>query len=759
MDLNIFKKNEPSEIEHYWALVIGQNWVQSAIWRIVGDKAEVVAEGSSVAWSEDSEEALVIAADSTLSSAASGISEDVKEPNKVVFGLPPSWIKDGNIISERLNFLKKVSNELELSPSGFVILPEAIAHYLKSIEGSPLNAILVGPSESSIDVTLVQNGKILGSVEVAKSISIGEDVIEGLTRIGGISQYPSRILLYNHKQGNLEDAKQQLLDTDWKQAKITFIHTPKVDVLKDDIGISAVSLAGGAEVAEATGVIMPDVGEETASEGGEKILGDENLPDASDIEEVSPEELGFLEGVDVSEVNEIRGVNPVPNSSPRTAIAGDELFEPVVPISPKKGGLLAMFLGLFKMPKFEKFSTPKSSGMKFGNVAGISVIVFLALVILGGFAYWYLPTARVIVSFKPNVLEKTMTIKVDTAATSVDIQNHIIPAQAKMVDMSGDKTAQASGTKTIGEAAKGTVIILHSGPATTLKAGVVLNGPNKLKFTLDKDVAIASGSSTLLNNSPSKTQALVTASGLGPDYNLSSGSSFTIGNYSEGDFAAKNEQAFSGGTSRTVTAVSDEDRINLRKSLISELNLNGLEKIKEELGEDEILVDDSASFEISTESFNAKSGDEASTLKLSLSGRVKAIIVPKSAMNELVKAEIQQEVPAGYSLQENQLTIAYKAIPNKVTTKSEKSKKDITTNTTTSNFEATIKANLLPQVSPEEIASKIAGKNPDVAENYLYSLPGHSRSDVYFYPFKFPGIFAILPRISKNISVEVKSER
>ncbi len=770
MDLNIFKKREPSDVEHFWALVIGRNWVQSAIWRVVGDKAEVVSEGSSVTWEEDSEESLIVAADSSLSSAAANITDEVSEPNKVVFGLPPGWIKDGNITDERLGFLKKVSKELELSPAGFVVLPEAITHFLKSREGAPLNAILVGPSDSSIDVTLVQNGKILGSVEVAKSMSLGEDVAEGLAQIEKISQYPSRILLYNHKHGNLEDARRELLDTEWKDSKIAFMHTPKVDILPEDIGISAVSLAGGAEVGDATRVVLPhDSESDLPREPEDAELPDENLPDTSDVEEVSPEELGFLEGVDVAEVNQMRETPDTleqPPLSPRTAIAGDETFEPVPHVAPLKPGLLpGLFATIqsfmpssFKMPQGVRL--PRVSGIRgrFGNISGIAFIIIAALVILGGLAYWYIPKATVTIFVSPKLLEKTVNIKVDPSISSADIANHIVPGQMKEAVVSGDKTTSATGTKTIGEAARGTVTILHSGPATTLKEGVVLTGPNKLKFTLDSDTAIASGSSTLLNNSPSKTQAKVTASEFGPDYNLSSGSNFTVGNFSEADFAATNEQAFSGGTSRSVSAVSDEDRASLKKSLVAELNSRGLDQLKEQLGPDEILVDDSASFNTDTENYSAKSGDEAQTVKLSLSGKVKALVVPKSAMNDLVKGEIQNEVPQGFLLREDQIDISYKAVAIKAPAKTDKKDTKTTPAPTTSNFEATIKANLLPQVKPDEIANKISGKLPQEAKDYLATIPGFSRAEINI-NFRLPGFLGTLPRISKNITVEVSAER
>ncbi len=764
MDLNIFKKHEPSDSEHFWALVIGKNWVQSAIWRVVGDKTEVVTQGTSVSWDEDSEESLVVATDSSLSSAAANITDEVPEPSKVVFGLPPNWVVDGNITSTRIEFLKKVSKELELSPAGFVVIPEAIAHFLKSREGAPLNAILVGPSDSSIDVTLVQNGKIIGSAEVAKSISMGEDVVEGLAQIGEISQYPSRILLYSHKKENLIDARQQLLDTEWKDAKVSFMHTPKVDVLPEDIGISAVSLAGGAEVAQATGVIMPhDTDKFTPNE--DMDLPEENLPQESDVEEVSPEELGFLEGVDIAEVNEVRGVEkPVVSqdstpSSHRTAVAD---FDPVPKISPNRSalpttGALSSLSGITsKLPrgfKFPSFGRPNMAGGKTGNTIEIILITVLALGILGVASVWYFQKATVTLFVSPKLLEKTVIIKVDSAISSADLTNRVVPGQTKEAQISGDKTTQASGTKTIGEAAKGTVVIYHVGTASTLKSGTIILGPNSLKFTLDQDIVVASASSIV---SPSKTQTSVTSVGIGPDFNLSSNTEFSVANFSKSDYVARNDTAFSGGTSRSVSAVSDEDRSSLRKSLIAELKSKGLEQIKSQLGEDEILVDDSVSFEAKTETYSAKAGEEASTVKLTLVGSVKVLTVPKSAMNEIVKTEIQQQVPQGYTYREDQTQITYKTIPVKVSTTKKTETKMVPI--TPSNFEANIKANLLPQVKPDEISQKITGMLPEDAKKYLKTISGYSRAEIGI-NFRLPGALGTLPRISKNIKVVISSEQ
>src|SRR3989344_2777182 len=252
---DLFKKRDEEQREHLWSLVIGKAWVESGVWRVSGDKVEVVAEGGVFSWQEGDQEALIQAADSSLSAAAANLTDDISEPSKVVFGLPISWTLEGKIKSEQLESLKKLSSDLELNPVGFVSLQEAVVHFVKSREGVPPNAIFIGLVDDSIDVSLVEGGKIVGNCEVARSMALGADVAEGLARLPSKMQYPSRVIVYNHRAGNLEDARQALIDTDWEGVGISFLHAPRVEVLDEDVGVVAVSLAGGAEVAGAVGVI------------------------------------------------------------------------------------------------------------------------------------------------------------------------------------------------------------------------------------------------------------------------------------------------------------------------------------------------------------------------------------------------------------------------------------------------------------------------------------------------------------------------
>src|SRR5579871_3505628 len=79
---------------------------------------------------------------------------------KTVFGVKESWVEEAHIKKEYLAKLKKISDELELKPIGFLVFSEAIAHLLQEEEGAPVSAILVESGEKSTAISVLRAGKV-----------------------------------------------------------------------------------------------------------------------------------------------------------------------------------------------------------------------------------------------------------------------------------------------------------------------------------------------------------------------------------------------------------------------------------------------------------------------------------------------------------------------------------------------------------------------------------------------------------------------
>ncbi|MBI2268032.1 MAG: hypothetical protein HYU80_01130 [Candidatus Blackburnbacteria bacterium] len=751
MDLpKIFQKSKDEVVEYFWSIVICKSWVDSGIWCVTGENAKVVSRGGAFSWQQGNPESLVEATDSSLSAAASYLEEDQGEPLKVVFGLPPSWTEDGSIKESCLSILRKLSRELELTPAGFVVLPDAITHLLKAREGAPPSVIFVGLFEDTIDVTISQSGTVLGTAEVARSMSLGADIAEGLARLPSAYQYPTRILLYNHRSVDLEGARQELLNVDWANSGVTFLHTPKVEVLSEDVGVLAVSLAGASEVGQAKG-IMGGGGDtkDTETEKAEEVVG-EGVP------QIVSEELGFVKDADIAEQDVDADSTSSLQADSTSSLQADSTSSlqadstSTSAVSSVPNGSLQEVIESKEENKVDFGFLPNILGV-FGKVFHLGKLRFVVLgvgvillFVLGVFVYWYLPKARVIVFVAPKKLEKTLEFKVKVGLSSVDVEQKEVPGKVLGVQVSAEKQKSVTGTKRVGEKAKGEVTVYRVGQSVTLPSGTVLSSPNGLKFTLNEDVKVASGSAGPDSLGKNITPARVTALNVGAEYNLSSGVSFKIGNFSTDTTTAKNTSEFTGGTSRDVSAVSSQDKADLEKEVKEEIKNQAMERAKSQVGSEEILIGDRGSITIGKQEFSSQVGEEADTLSVTTTATVRFTVVSKEHIQKLLVSQMEKEVPQEFGFVPDRITTEITAVASK----DDKEEK---------RFKVQGTANLLPAVSSDNLIKEIAGKSLDAAKERLSKTPGYTRAQITF-TSKLP-ITGSLPRPTKNITVDIVAEQ
>ncbi len=305
----------------------------------------------------------------------------------------------------------------------------------------------------------------------------------------------------------------------------------------------------------------------------------------------------------------------------------------------------------------------------------------------------------------------------------------------------GDKTKSTTGTRTVGEKAKGEVTLYRVGSQISLAAGTKLAGPNNLEFSIDEGMTVASGSAS----TPGTTNAFITALDIGAQYNLAGGTTFSVGNYSLSDIEAKSEQAFSGGSSREISAVADEDQKVLEEELEEELTNKAQEELLGKLSEDKFFIDESLTSTPSSKTFSDKVGDEASTLKLSLSLDVEGVAVKKDDLFELSKEALKDKIPEGFVLRSDQVDVEFDFLGEL---------------NGSYNLRTFVSANLLPEVDPDEVATKIVGRLPAVVEDYLRNeIPGFSKAKMTFNKPRFPGRLGTLPRVVDHIEVIIAAEK
>jgi hypothetical protein len=742
----IGKKEEKKE--SFFALVITAEKVRGAIWAVEKGETKVVAVGETQSWTK--EEDLLDAVDATLSSATEAFAppeEEMKEPNKVIFGLPEGWVEAEKISSEKLQILKDISQKLDLKPVGFVVITEAIIHQLKVNEGVPPTVILLALGKEEVWISLVSLGKMTASTEVKRSQDLGADVAEGLSRLGKEKTFPARMLLYNSEE-DLEKAKEELLAYTWPSF---FLHLPKVEVLPADFDIRAVALSGGREVAKAAGikVLEPEIKKEEEKEGETPVLGEK--PAGEEKEKV---DFGFVRDKDIVK-------EKPPESEPLVAeeSLGEEK-EPVVsphgeaPTTPSPGRRLPVI----KFPQIDrtKLSLPKIDLSKLtalfslsrfeGKTSLIVGLVLVLLFVLGGLAtaaYWYLPRAQITLLVEPKTLEKEFEIKFDPALSQPEPANLALPASSVEAEVEGEKTVETTGTKLVGDPAKGEVTIFNRTESEKkFAAGTTISGPGSLEFTLDDDVIVASESAGPdYTKVPGKATVSITAVKIGTEGNLAADSEFSVADYSTSDYIARNGSALTGGTSREVSVVSEEDQENLVSVLTEELQQKAIDELNPKLSPGLKLLEESLEDTVVKKSFSQEVGDETEKLSLTLKIKFSALAYQDEDFKNLIEDQIRETIPAGFEFKKEESQVSFKII---------KVEED-----GSASFTATLKANLLPKIDLEEIRKNLTGKYPEVGEFYLKSLPNVVGFEAKINPH-LPQRLETFPRLTKNIQIEVK---
>jgi hypothetical protein len=730
-------RHQEEKRRQFFALQIEIGLVKSAIWAIEGDQVKVLAIGSSENW-QDGED-LIKSVDTTLSSAVEKLSlgEDIAEPDEIIFGLPPDWVDGEKVKTERIEILREISQKLDLKPVGFVVTVEAIIHHLKNLEGVPPTAILVGLRQDQLVITVTNLGKTIGTQLVEKSDDLGADLLEGLSRFKE-ERFPARILLYNGPVGRrngagdeeeLEEARQELVSYSWQDRTVHFLHLPKVEILSSDFDIKAVTLAGGYEIGQAREIsgFSSELKEEGKKEEGKK---EGQEPAEVFVEEESLQEetenFGFVQEKDIA---------PPPAAKPSSEN------------HPRVSFLSSFDWSRLKLPKIDfSFLSHLGSGLKTSRrMPGIFLLVGLAVLILGGLLlglYWYLPRAEIVLSVNPQKLEKEFTFSLDPSLSEEDEENLALPAEEMETVIEGAKTRQTTGTKLVGDPAKGEVVIFNrTSSRKVLSAGTELIGPNDLVFALDDEVSMASESAGPdYTRVPGKATARVTAVEIGTEGNLASGTEFDVADYAGSDLVARNESAFSGGTSREIQAVSEEDQEKLLAELKEELEGKALDELSPQVLPGKKLLDQSLLVETSQESFNQDIGDESDQLELRLKLKAMALVYDEEKLLKLIEERIKGLIPPGFKYRREESEINYHL------DEMEEEKAIIL---------ARFSAQLIPEIDLEKISQNLAGKNLYLGKAHLENLPHVEAVEIRLFP-RLPGRLAAFPRIAKRIEIQLK---
>ncbi|OGG04973.1 hypothetical protein A2Z33_06810 [Candidatus Gottesmanbacteria bacterium RBG_16_52_11] len=765
--------------EYYLSLIVDISYVAGACWQITSRTKPDLSHAVARRIRTDGWDERIQAADQVITALEERLgSEDI---HKVILGLPTEYLtENGDIDPKVRSHLKRMTTELDLTPIGYVSVPQAIMYKLKQDEGVPPTAILVGVSSRTVTVSLYKVGTLSG----VRSIPLDANVLAHIESVfrdfKQAEVLPSRMLLYGGDREQLDLFKSQLTTYPWP-TRANFLHFPKISVLPPDFGITSVSIAGAGELtssmpdvpaepdtghpaddAGASGVVSdavtgrpagktvvdevvsgePDDKEDEAGAVGVSAAGkptagteEEDTDTESNVSFVPPEELGFT-----------GGDKPKPDSGgvPKTVQsetpAGGDKDKPTR--RPARLSFTAGILGKSPLlPRLRSLGTSVGKNIS-GNKKMLAVSAAgVAMILLAGwFFVWVSPKAVVRIRINPEQLQENMLVSIDPASAAFDAASMTVPGKTVEQTVSGGKTIPVSGKKKIGDPAVGKVTVYNKSiQSRTVKKGSILTS-GSVQFSIDSDVQIASASESVGSITFGKAGAAVTARSIGTQGNLPAGSEFTFADYASSQMIARNDNAFTGGTSRDVTVVSREDYNTLVSQLSKELQDQATKDLASSISGSLRLIDQTVKATVSDKSFSQEIDQEAKELSGTIALSVTGIAYDENDVSGLAGSVLGAKVRAGYEL-ESQKQVSV----DQVTVKKD--------GVITADLKVAGQAN--PQVLEQIRVPDLTGKPVSAVESTIRQIPGVADVGI-----TVSSVFGKdrMPRRTSAISIEIISQ-
>lgn len=742
---NFNKKVLPS---YFLVLVLRDEKAEAVIFEELEGIAKIVGqkeEHFSASIDEVSQDELLEKLDKAISSAESSLPENI-QTQKTIFGIKESWADNDQIKKDYLTKLKKVKEELGLIPIGFLVISQAISHLLQKEEGAPISAILAEVNRKTVTVTLIHAGKNIEtrSSEIHESIPFTVDTILKHFDIPEI--LPSRIIIFNGKK----DLSQEFITHTWSKS-LPFLHLPQITNLPE--GFDAKAVLFGAATQMGFEVLAKDIPQEPQiQERKEHPLDQkENPTEKKPIEEietfksVDSSYFGFIKNVDVAKI-------PIPieeENVEKVEAAMPNIADEPTPFKSKHAKNIPNIFPIFKHISMTilsiLFIVIGKINIKRGKVTIIVPAILILIIVLAG--YYFLFTKAVIeITIDPKIIQQDKNVLFSTTSKT-DPNKNIIHGEFVSVSGNGTASTSTTGKKDIGNYAKGTITIFNlSKTSKSLPNGTEISSSNGLIFVLDNAVSLASASSSIDSNfnvttKPSTINVTATASSLGKDSNLPSGTKFNVERFDASDLIAKNDNPFSGGTKKEITVVSKNDSIKLESDIPKQLENKAKQDLIRQIGKDKVLLPIFISNSLSKELLSAKIGDETNQLSLTATVEFQGIIYGKEDLITFSKSLLEKNVSKTQEIDYNNIKTNVKDIKNK-------NDEEIDAN-------LNIKALLLPRIDKNNLAKSIRGKSFKNAENIIYKLSQVANVNIVLSP-KLPLLPKNLPSREKNILILIK---
>ena len=744
MPLKIFGKQAKQPVaatspHTFLCLMFVNRSTQAALWRVEGEEIVALSQSSLLSF-EDDEDGLI-----KIDQALQELGPESENVNQVLFGFDPHWVNANGLNADKKTFIKSVTENLELQPVGFVVIADALVQQILS-EDSMASEVLVYIQEDTVFIFLLKQGKLVDQLSVGRSEDIVQDIVEGLARFaqqltGKDTYLPAKLMLASPVLSTTEvdDAQQQIANYNWSDNH-PFVQAPVVESMVALDVLQAVVKQGGIAVAESKGLRGKQAKEGAAvaagSASGAEDFGFANVD--SPIESGDNFEAPESDGQQVTSFGVPINQDILPDESdsmPASASSPKPSYRP-------KSKL--------KMPKFISniqrwyANHPHKKAIRSGALSGLAALVLL---LIGWAAFAY----RVVVSAQlaEAVIAKDLAIVIDPTASQSDPARQILKASLETTEVSGSDSLSTTGVTLEGERAAGTVNLFNKTTAPkTFVAGTPLS-TGSVAFTLNDEVTVASASSEDSGNQTiithGQTEAAVTASEIGAEGNIGGGTELTVDDFSLGTYSASAKETFSGGSSREVRVVAEEDQQDLLAQLTDALLADAAKQFSDQSGNG-VYYALTNNNEVIEANYSAEVDEEADQLTLELTLEASAAKYNSADIWPLLQEALKDDIPEGYALVEEE--------PEFLSSPRE----EATDSGETVTLDVSVKTKARPPFDQQRAIDVILGLSLEEAINRLVERPEIEQATYTLRPGFSRFFVSKMPNNADRVIVEISNE-
>lgn len=618
--------------------------------------------------------------------------------------------------------IKETVKQLDLRTVGYMEYHEAVSRYYADQEKFPLHSLIVEVDHPSIMTFLYQDGQLVGSEIIQRSNQCAADLEVSLQKLCLEAILPTRIILY--ESPSLVSDSTPIVSHEWPEE--LFPQQPTIDVLKPSElenalihGISwqlfATDTASQAPSRESTPVLPPQQ---------EIYPPDEDVVVVADkpVQEVAPHDtieqdtdlgaLGFVHDGEVRDSSAVSSREDFPRLSERGA------------------GLLSGLSGMLSKFSLPQITIPTSMT---GNKR-IGIIAIASILLIGGgvFGLLYgLHKAKLTLVYALPVVKET--VRLDSP----------LPVKKAEKEVSAHVSIVTTGSKEVGEKAKGTVTIYNTEEKVqTFTKGTTIRSGSQ-EFLLDRDVKVASASEQLTSGGDvltvtGKESSTATAKDIGEEYNVKKDTKFSIGSQSQSSVFAVATNAFSGGSKKKVQAASKEDVAKLRSEADKQLKA----ELGKALQSDEStgIVDSLTDLSAGKEKFSTDLDKEAKSIDLTKTATATYYTYDKVETKAIVLTALQKSLGSKYDVAKSKVSFKIASA-------------ELDGDTVTADLDTSLSP--VPVLDIEKVKTDIRGKSLDALDEYVRT--NLKASEITLRP-----VHSLLflndrvPFFAKNIEIEVE---